>query len=202
MSADASGSTTPLVARVVPDVTGLDRVFDYLVPDRLASRVTIGTRVRVPLHGRRVGGWVVGFGPAAVDRLVEIDRVSSIGPSAEIIELAEWAARRWGTSRLRPFLVVASPPTMVPDPSPAAARSVRREAPRTGGIRRTLHRIGPLTDPLPIVIEAATAGPTLALHPSPAAARALAARLRRSGLRVASLPDEWASAAAGVDVVV
>lgn len=202
MSVDGSGSTTPLVARVVPDVTGLDRAFDYLVPERLASRVVVGTRVRVPLHGRRVGGWVVGFGPAVVDRLVEIERVSSIGPSAEIIELAEWAARRWGTSRLRPFLVVGSPPTMVPAPTASVEHPDRRDARPSGAARRAVHRIGPLTDPLPIVVDAATAGPTLALHPSPAAGRALAARLRRRGFRVASLPDEWARAAAGVDVVV
>jgi primosomal protein N' (replication factor Y) len=53
-----------------------------------------------------------------------------------------------------------------------------------------------------VVIEAAQAGPTLVIHPAHGAARAIAARLRREGLRVALMPDEWASAAAGVDVVV
>ena len=45
-----------LVARVVPDVTGLDKQFDYIVPDTMRSRVVSGTLVRVPLHGRRAGG--------------------------------------------------------------------------------------------------------------------------------------------------
>ena len=46
------------VVRVVPDVTGLDKAFDYTVPAELAARVRIGTIVRAPLHGRRVRGWV------------------------------------------------------------------------------------------------------------------------------------------------
>ena len=47
-----------LMARVVPDVTGLDKQFDYLVPESLRSLVAVGSMVRAPLHGRRVGGWV------------------------------------------------------------------------------------------------------------------------------------------------
>ena len=49
------------VVRVSPDVTGLDKEFDYVVPDGLDAPV--GTRVRVPLHGRRVAGWVVAADP-------------------------------------------------------------------------------------------------------------------------------------------
>ena len=99
-----------LVARVVPDPTGLDKQFDYLVPDALRGVVAVGSLVRVPLHGRRVGGWVVALGEAAAvaaDRLVAIAKFSSVGPPAEVVELAEWAADRWGAPRLRPFLVSA-----------------------------------------------------------------------------------------------
>ncbi len=103
--------------RVVPDVTGLDKQFDYLVPEH-AARLTIavGAIVRVPLHGRRVRGWVTEIDPALeVDRarLQPIARFSSIGPSPGLIELAEWASVRWAAGRLRPFLVAASPPTNV-----------------------------------------------------------------------------------------
>ena len=54
-----------LIARVLPDVTGLDKEFDYLVPDD-TRRDRGGRRrcVRVDLHGRRVGGWVVELRPA------------------------------------------------------------------------------------------------------------------------------------------
>ncbi len=190
-----------IVARVVPNVTGLDKQFDYLVPELLREQVAVGSLVRVPLHGRRVGGWVVSLGAPdpvlATDKLMPLAKWSSVGPPAELVELARWAAPRWGTDRLRPFLVAASPPTMV-GRLPAPRRTLVESAPGQSGV----WRIGPLEDPLPLVLEAARSGPTLVLHPSPPAARALASRLRRAGLTAALVPDEWASAAGGVDVVV
>ena len=47
------------VCRVQPDVPAIHRAFDYALPDALARDVRIGTIVRVPLHGRRVRGWVL-----------------------------------------------------------------------------------------------------------------------------------------------
>ena len=47
------------VVRVLPDVPAIDKAFDYLVPEHLGDQVRVGTVVRVELHGRRVGGWVV-----------------------------------------------------------------------------------------------------------------------------------------------
>jgi len=191
----------PLVARVVPDVTGLDKQFDYLVPQHLRARVAVGSMVRVPLHGRKVGGWVVALGAPdptfPVDKLVEIAKWSSVGPPADVIELAEWAATRWGSPRVRPFLVAADPPRMVQS-LPPTRRSVRAIAPVEPGVRRT----APLTDPLPMIVEIARCGPLIVVHPTPPAARAIANRLRKQGLTVALMPDEWAFAAAGVDVVV
>ena len=43
-------------------MTGLDKQFDYLVPELLREQVAIGSLIRAPLHGRRVGGWVVSLG--------------------------------------------------------------------------------------------------------------------------------------------
>ena len=191
-----------LVARVVPDVTGLDKQFDYIVPDTMRSRVVSGTLVRVPLHGRRVGGWVVSVGPpdpqVPTEKLVPIAKVSSVGPPAELIELARWAAVRWGAPRIRPFLVAAQPPSMVPS-LPAMRRSVVPDGSEVAaGVRRTT----PLTDPLPMLVDIARSGPCIVVHPTPAATRAIASRLRKAGLRVAHVPDEWMHAAAGVDVVV
>jgi primosomal protein N' (replication factor Y) len=157
--------------------------------------------VRVPLHGRRVGGWVVALGapdPAVpADRLVPLAKVSSVGPPADVVELAHWAANRWGAPRIRPFLVAGNPPAMVP-----GVPSIRRTVPVRTPVESGVRRITPLTDPLPMVEEIARCGPCLVVHPVPAATRAIANRLRRTGLTVALLPEGWAQAAAGVDVVV
>lgn len=189
------------VARVVPDVTGLDKQFDYLVPDSMRGVVRVGSLVRMELHGRRVGGWVVALGEPdpSVGRMVPLTRFSSVGPPAEVVELAEWAATRWGAPRIRPFLVVASPPTMVPSLA-GSRRSIApaRSMSDVGGVVVT----APLTDPLPLLVQQAARGPMIVVHPTPAAARAIANRLRRTGLSVALLPEGWAAAAAGVDVVV
>src|SRR5258708_29882964 len=47
------------VVGVLPDVSGVDRVFSYEVPPELDERIVIGAIVRVPLASRRVRGWVV-----------------------------------------------------------------------------------------------------------------------------------------------
>lgn len=112
------------------------RAFDYLVPTSLAERVRVGAVVRVPLHGRRVRGWVVADGvapEAAPERLVALAGVVSAGPSPDLVALAEWAAWRWaGPATV--FLRAASPPNTVPpdDVAPRAAaepavRAVARE---------------------------------------------------------------------------
>jgi primosomal protein N' (replication factor Y) len=56
----------PLIVRVHVDVPALDRDFDYAVPDKLAAAMRVGTIVRVPLHGRRVRGWVTAVGVEAL----------------------------------------------------------------------------------------------------------------------------------------
>jgi primosomal protein N' (replication factor Y) (superfamily II helicase) len=192
-----------LVARVVPDVTGLDKQFDYLVPEPLRARVAVGSMVRVPLHGRRVGGWVMSLGQpdgaVPIDRLVPLAKWSGIGPPAEIIELARWASVRWGAGRLRPFMVAASPPSMVGSLPPSTATVVDAG---DGSALPRLIRLPPTSDPLTVVVEALRRGPVLVIHPSVDEARRLGARLRQKGHSTAVHPDQWARAAAGVDVVI
>lgn len=76
------------VARVVPDVTGVDKIFDYLVPEALVETVRVGVRVRVPLHGRNVAGWVVEIGePSAgleIKKIKSVIKVLGLGATAEI----------------------------------------------------------------------------------------------------------------------
>lgn len=202
-----------LTATVLPDVSGLDKTFDYLVPDEMRSWVRVGSIVRVPLAGRRVGGWITRLGPPAdglpADRLVPIAAWSGHGPDAATIELAEWAAARWGSDRLRPLLVSATPHRRVR----SIGQPVRRRRPSdfrdaSDGARRLMAdgggvvRVTPSDDVLPIVLAAAERGPALVVHPSEPIRLLLAARLRAAGLTVAVLPDDWALAAAGTDVVV
>lgn len=102
------------IVRVIPDVSGLDKVFDYRVPDRWDDQIAVGSLVRVDLHGRRVAGWVVAtdVDPPAGVALREIVKLSSAGPSAEVVELATWTAHRWH-GRVARVLKSASPDRMV-----------------------------------------------------------------------------------------
>jgi len=92
------------------DVPALSRLFDYAVPDSWTDDVVVGTRVRVALHGRRVGGWVVDDDvtpPEGVEPL-PLKGWSGWGPPPPVIDLAEWAAWRWA-GPVPFFLGVASP---------------------------------------------------------------------------------------------
>ena len=206
-------SLSPLgrVARIVPDVTGIDRTFDYLVPDEMSAVVDLGSRVRVSLHGRRVGGWVVELLDASdevsADALKPLLKSSGIGPSAELIDLARWASWRWCAGRLRPFLVVGSPPVVVHRPATPRRTVVRAEptSPATSALLAEgggVLRLPPAADHLPAVLSAARVGPTLVVCPSVDLARVLSHRIRRTGVSVALIPEDWAQARGGVDVVI
>ena len=200
------------MVRVLPDLTGLDKQFDYLVPDALAADVAVGAIVRVPLHGRRVRGWVTEIDPAlAVDRarLQPIAKFSSIGPSPGLIELAEWASLRWAAGRLRPFLVAASPPanvaalppsvhTHAEDPTSMVGRRAADVVAEGGGVLV----LPPATSPVEAIVAAALHGPALVVMPTVARAEAMGSALGRRGLGVAVVPRQWALAAAGADVVI
>ncbi len=194
------------VARVLPDVTGLDKAFDYDVPEGM--QLAVGALVRVSLHGRRVGGWVIALDPPdghTTGRL-PIAKLTGVGPAADIVELAAWAAIRWA-GRQRHFLGVASPARVVAR-RPAARRSGLVVEPRSPASSRLLAagggvlRLPPTSDPLPAVLSAAALGSTLVVVPSVDQSLVLAARLRRAGLSVATVPADWAAAAGGVDVVI
>ncbi len=196
------------VVRVVPDVTGLDKTFDYIVPDEFAD-VVVGSRVRVPLHGRRVGAWVVAdvSDAPAVAGLKSIVKSSGLGPDEEVLGLCEWAAWRWGAKRLRPFLVTASPQVVVNRPATPRRTKVLAEpsSPATTSIIADgggVLRLPPTVDQLPAVLSAAKHGPTLVVCPSVEGARVIAHRLDRAGVSVALMPDDWAKARGGVDVVI
>jgi primosomal protein N' (replication factor Y) len=198
-----------VVARVLPDVIGLDKAFDYRIPDELVDSIQIGDRVRVDLHGRRVAGWVVeidppdGPDPAS---LKPITKRTGSGPALDLIGLAEWASVRWA-GRRRTFLAAASPERAVAR-LPASQRTGRVVEPRSPASSAILAagggvlRLPPASDPKPAIMSAAAIGPTLVVVPSADQALLIAAAIRRSGLTCAAMPGDWAQAAGGVDVVI
>lgn len=197
------------MARVAVDVPALadqGRQFDYSVPARFADMVRIGTIVRVPLHGRRVGGWIVELDvePPAGVRVQALTGVTGHGPQPDLVELSEWAAWRWSgrrTSMLRAASPTGAvrhlppPPDHGPPPGlPGEWAPVAREALSRA---RAVVRLPPAADPMELVGEIAQQRPTLVITPGVDSARATATGLHRVGVPVALLPDGWARAAAG-----
>jgi primosomal protein N' (replication factor Y) len=202
------------VVRVLPDVPAINKEFDYLVPDRFGAEIRVGTVVRIQLHGRRVGGWVVAgdVEPPPGVALKPLAKVTGWGPSSDVVDLAEWAAWRWAGRRAH-FLKTASPdfavrglpPTLVtgstiPVPAVDDGGLVADALARPG--RRAVLRLPPASDLLPVVMAGVRRGPTLVVTPSTAMASGLAAQLRRAGVPVALVPRDWPQAAAGAPVVV
>ena len=190
----------------------LGRAFDYLVPDGMDGRVGVGSLVRITLHGRRVGGWVIGLDSTPPDGTIlqPLSKVTGWGPPPDLVGLADWAAHRWA-GRPVAFLRTASPPravTGVPDawtPShrvPTTGDQLAEAAFSTNGVwQPTVLRLAPGADRFPLVLSACRRGDALVLLPSVGDAESLGVRLRRAGVPVAVMPDEWAQARGGATVV-
>lgn len=212
---------TGRTVRVLPDVVGIDKEFDYVVPDGV--EVHVGDLVRVRLGARPVGGWVTAVDVEAPDgvRLAAVTKVRGRGPAPEVLELATWAAWRWAGKRVH-LLRTASPDAVVR--ALPSTRSATVDAPtdldptlaHALSLARGVLRLAPGQDRYPLVRAAAGAsgpvagGHTLVLCPSVAEARALGARLRRDGVLTAIVASEaggvaaageWARARAGAVVV-
>jgi primosomal protein N' (replication factor Y) len=214
------------VCRVVPDVLAIGREFDYVVPDALADRIEVGTVVRVPLHGRRVRGWVVALDvEPGTETLLPVARVSSVGPDAAVVELCRWASHRFA-GPLATFLRAATPPASV-----AARPPLRRAGVRSGGeggdprdehapalaaaatsATRAVIRWPPLRDRRPLVdallpargsaIVLAADGPRAGALVRWWSARGVRAVLDRADLPGAARAEAWRAASEGGCVVV
>ena len=205
--------------RVRTEVAALTRTFDYTVPSAWVQDVRAGTRVRVPLHGRTVRGWVVavdvdddvGAAPDGVD-VLPLKSWLGGGPPPAVVELAEWAAWRWaGPASF--FLGTASPDAIVralPTPpsldAPAVATILSggegppafwRDA--AGGDGTTMVRLAPAVDQLDLVLSVVTdernrarGGSVVVLVPSLGWAERLVTRLVRRGVPATTAWDDGA----------
>jgi primosomal protein N' (replication factor Y) len=199
-----------LAARVLPDVAGLDRELDYEVSAEQAGHLQVGAIVRVPLQGRKVRGWVVGWpvDPGPLLQLRPVERVVGFGPEPALVDLAGWAAHLWA-GRRRQLLCTASParavralpvPMFAAVPSPDSWWSELVSGAHGPGPH--LIQVAPAQALTDLVLAVSLTGPTLVLAPTTARAVAGAAALRRRGASVAQLPEDWEQARAGASIVI
>lgn len=93
-----------------------DRVFHYAVPVEFQDQVTVGVRVIVPFGGRRLSGYVTGFGfPESTVKIKEIAEVMDAGPvfTPELLELARWMAENYLCSTAEALQRILSPRLLV-----------------------------------------------------------------------------------------
>ncbi len=219
MKSHATVTAPTRTVRVRTEVAALDKAFDYAVPARWADDVRVGTRVRVPLHGRSVRGWVVEADLETPERIDLLPLKSWLGwgPPPDVVELAGWASWRWAGPA--PFFLHAASPSVVvrtlPHPPPVPARIVtgaRDTAARDewdGALGRpgaTVVRLPPATDLIDLVLSVlgdpgvrTRGGSLVVLVPSTGWAERLTARLVRRGCPATTA---WDEARAGWPVVV
>ncbi|MXW43008.1 MAG: hypothetical protein F4138_06170 [Acidimicrobiia bacterium] len=200
------GALNHLHVRVLTDVTGIHKEFVYSVPSGWESHPCfgVGAMVRVVLHGRRVRAWITEVGVEPLEGLASapLAKLSSRGPTLELLELSEWAAWRWAGHRAH-FLRTASPPRMVN----ALPRFQRSRLVFSGDFADLFaHQVctfcsAPAQDLFPIAVAAAHRGQALILVPDRLRADQLAKGLSRVGVWAQRYPQGWAAAAAGATVV-
>jgi primosomal protein N' (replication factor Y) len=188
----------------------VNKTFDYLVPESLKN-VKVGSIVRVELQGRRVDAWVIDeVVRSGLIKFKDVISLLSEGPSEEVVQLSQWAARRF-CGPLRAVLSSASPSLRVKQlgtrhsgaTRKSGQRGVVAEAEELFNNQRGGVLVWPAPRPLRPVLESGISrGRTLVVTPSVGFARTIAQALRREGLSVALMPDDWQRAAEGVDVVV
>jgi primosomal protein N' (replication factor Y) len=192
----------PRVCRVLPDLTAVDRAFDYTID----ADVPVGTIVRVPLHGRRVRGWIIDIDvEPETAKLLDVLGVVSAGPSPAVVELSEWVAHRWCGPRVAVLRSASAPNNVV------WSVSDRKRA-LTHQSGATVVRWPPLLDRRETVAAmCATEGSSIVCVADAGRSRALASYLQQQGCNVAVLhsfltdaerTQAWRRAAAGECIVV
>lgn len=214
------GGAEPTTVSVLTEVPAVTKAFDYAVPTRFEGPLGIGARVRVPLHGRSVRGWIVDHPlKAEIGSLKELKASLGFGPPSEVVDLARWAAWRWAGAPAR-LLSAASPDRIVrslprrPDARPIEVPS--GELSEQGALLATraedlVLRVGATTDPFDLVLGfysglvadgALLDGSLVISVPGLDYASRLVSRLSRRGVPAIDLAAGWDAARSGWPVVV
>ena len=185
----------------------------------MSDQVALGSRVRIPLHGRRVGGWVVADNVEAPPGVTpkDLTGASGLGPPPSVLDLAVWAAWRWA-GPVASFLGTASPGRVVrlgslprrptpgeATPSPGGGSVGLVEASLAGEPEASVIRLAPALDAGLLVLELVHrigADGVLVIAPSRLRAEQVVARLGAARVPVTLLPDGWPAARSGGTVVV
>jgi primosomal protein N' (replication factor Y) len=198
------------------ELSAVGKDFDYALPASWTDEVGLGTRLRVPLHGRSVRAWVVDADAAPLDGVDLLPATSWLGwgPPPAVVSLARWAAWRWAGPESF-FLRVASPATVVRTlprrPTTGTVSPPKMSEPRpwrdvvAPGVTAMV-RLPPATDLLDLVLTVIDVsaprdgdGSVVVLVPSAGWAERLTARLNRRGH---AATGRWEEARAGWPVVV
>lgn len=181
----------------------------------MQNALQVGDRVRVSLHGRKVGGFVaalglygtVGFTDISPDKLSPVLKRSGAGVLPHLVPLVRDVARANCGPRRAVMKSASSPRNqirhgvsqhgMIADVGDPTARDV---VSRPESV--VVAQVAPLHSVISIVSELARTKPVLVVCPTVRMAVMGAAALRRHGCKVALVPEDWEQALSGVDVVI
>lgn len=214
--------TGPSLKRVsvLTEVAGVPKAFDYEVPPEFNGPLEVGSRLRVPLHGRSVRAWIVDDSSTlTLEGIKSVSASLGFGPPPALVDLCGWAAWRWASIPVR-FLAAASPtrlvrslpgrPTPPPVPVPVGPIATwgRDLAKRAGS---SVFTLGPASDPFDAIVaaydelrarRALDEGSLVIVVPGVDYAGRLTARLGRAGVPAIDLGEGWDGARSGWPVVV
>lgn len=232
-AAELREAAEPQAVSVALKPAGLAKSLTYWLPELLisdphAAPIRRGTMVRVPLQGRQEQGWLVDLGvkqPVGV-KLLNVNRILGLGPSPEVMDLADWAAWRWQASK-SVFYSLASPPRRIsrlPKPAGPRAAHPRAVGPASRAVgpasrvagpapahpddsqsfrqffaqpKETLLQLSPTAENWSLIHTALSMGNALVLMPDNWRAERLVQFARKQGHDCVLWPQQWEAAAAG-----
>lgn len=200
---------------IVVRPAGLAKPLTYWLGDSLVSEpnsppIQRGTIVLIQLKNKLEQGWIVEFDvpPPENVALLEIKKILGLGPDAEIMDLADWAAWRWQTSRAV-FYQLASPPRRIlklPKPmSPSQKagsnkQALSQDAELAGLFKQqgpSILQLSPTAENWSLINAAMSLGNALVILPQMWRAERLVQFAKNRGHNCVLWPAQWEAASAG-----